>query len=69
MGDNEIELELVKEFERLVQEGGIDATGNIILEDRYNCSKGFHKWKLYVGFTNKYHYCELCDLKDNTRRF
>ena len=64
-------LELLKEFERLVSEGGI-ATYNsypyIDLEPRYSCEHGLHKWKWYVGFLlEQYYFCELCDKKDFTR--
>jgi len=54
-------FDLVKEFDRLVAEGG---AAKVELEPRYNCERGNHKWKLYIGFSDKYHYCELCDLKD-----
>ena len=59
---NDKDLDLLKEFERLVSEGGTSL--EIELESRYNCDRGHHKWLLYNGFREKYHYCDLCDLKD-----
>ena len=61
---NDDQNKLLREFERLVAEGGVDVSGHIELEHRYNCDRGFHKWKLYDGFREKYHFCELCDIKD-----
>lgn len=64
---NDIEFDLVKEFERLVQEGGKDLPA-VELEPRYNCKGGFHKMLWYHGFREKYHYCALCDHKDYTTK-
>jgi len=58
-----VDLDLIKEFERLLAEGG-NPCADIELEPRYNCDQGYHQWKKYVGFTAVYHYCLLCDLKD-----
>ncbi len=59
-----LDLDLIKEFERLIAEGGADVSGHMVLDIYYNCNQGYHKWKCYEGFTDKYLYCELCDLKD-----
>ena len=59
--DTELELELVKEFERMINEGNI-------VQPKYNCKNGFHKMLWYHGFREKYHYCDLCDHKDYTMR-
>lgn len=59
------ELDLVREFERLVSEGGKEL--DITLELRYDCNKGIHKWKWYNGFTDRFHYCDLCPAKDRKR--
>lgn len=56
-------FDLSKEFDRLIAEGGV---AKVELEPRYDCSKGNHKWLLYNGFRERYHYCDLCDLKDTS---
>jgi hypothetical protein len=53
--------DLLKEFERLVEEGGKEQL--IELETRYDCTKGLHKWQKYLGYSDKYDFCEICDLK------
>ena len=58
-----IDAELLREFERLIAEGGVDISGHVELEYRYNCDRGHHKWKKYTGFTEIYDYCDLCDIK------
>ena len=61
---NNKDPELLKEFERLVAEGGVDVSGHHVeLEPRYDCKKGDHKWLPYNGFRERYDYCDLCDIK------
>jgi hypothetical protein len=63
------ELDLVKEFERLVSEGGRSEppTYEVTLEPRYNCEKGYHKWAWYNGFTDCFYHCTMCPAKDRKR--
>lgn len=67
------ELVLLREFERLVAEGGKDFAPSAPVAEQYkyyNCANNAHKWKWYVGaHMDKFWYCELCDLKDHTREF
>ena len=53
---------LIKEFDRLVDEGN---TTSLALDHSYDCNKGFHVWKWYVGFhIERFWYCEHCTAKD-----
>jgi hypothetical protein len=33
--------------------------------EEFRCS--LHEWKVYVGFTNVFEYCEVCDEKRPTK--
>lgn len=51
---------LMEEFDRMIAEA--DANGNLYrttVIPEY-CS---HKWKKYIGITNRFWFCELCDEK------
>jgi len=66
---NHPDFDLSKEFDRLIAEGG-SYRHEVELESRYNCNRDMHKWKWYVGFhTERFWFCELCDLKDRCTRF
>jgi hypothetical protein len=70
MNKTDIELDLLKEFDRLVKEGEAHAGHNEIeLEFRYDCTRGFHKWRWYEGLKlDRFYFCELCDTKDKSRK-
>ena len=64
----EVDLDLLKEFERLVAEGGSYPCNEVELQPRYNCNSGYHDWKWYVGLhMERYWFCQLCDIKDEAR--
>jgi hypothetical protein len=63
-----IDFDLLKEFDRLLKESETRAsTKEVELEPRYNCDRGFHKWLPYIGFRDRYYYCDLCNTKDYGR--
>jgi hypothetical protein len=57
--------ELMKEYERLIGEGGLVLDISPAADYVYKCNQGIHKWKWYVGaHMDKFWFCELCDFKD-----
>lgn len=59
--------DLLKEFDRLVAEGGYDPSNYnaVDIEYQYSCTRGVHKWVWYKGFhLEQYWFCELCPVKD-----
>ena len=65
------DFDLTKEFDRLIKEGearqATKEVEKVTLEPRYDCTKNFHKWKWYNGFTDRFYHCELCPVKDRKR--